>query len=166
MLSVYADHNRSTRTAPARTRIATFALIGAVLFVSNPTAHGQRPNPPALPSIAGPWGAIVPNDRNATVTIAPGPARGTYTIHGVWAPDRIFPNGSDWGTALLNLGQVTQAGFSASATLHGFYPTLDVQLEFNWASKSTMILKLRSHNPDNSVAAVFAPMTFRRMGLL
>jgi hypothetical protein len=128
-----------------------------------PPLPRQKPNPPALPSIVGDWGAVVPDPNGgpssyANLTIAPGAVRGTYTIHGSWL------NGGDWGTAIINLGQLTQAGFSASATLHGFYPTMDVQLEFNWASKDMLVLKAWTHWVDDGGAqtANFPPMTFRR----
>lgn len=165
-LSVFTDHSRPTPAPPARAHIATLALIGAVLLVANPTAHAQRPNPPALPSIAGPWGANIPDPNGSGsmwhvyVTIAPGATRGTYTINGGWN------NGGagDWGTAPLNLGRVTQAGFSASARL----TSCDAGLEFSWASKNNLVLRLRSHWVDNGVAHSkdLAPITLVRAGYL
>jgi hypothetical protein len=172
MLSVRADHGTRKRRKALGSRIFSLALVGAILFFSNPAVRAEGPNSQALTHVAGTWEAFLYGSAvHYTVTIAPGPIPGTYTIHGVWVPevlDVYHPYGGDWGTGLLTVSHITQAGFSATATLHGYYPTLDVLLEWSWDSHDTMILKHQSHYVDNGVEKVGAlvSVVLRRMGNL
>jgi hypothetical protein len=152
----YKERRKTLREAAPKAYIS-MALISAFLIL-NPNVRGAPPIPAS--SMAGDWGAppSTQGDQPPTINIKQ-VSGGRYTIHGQW--DGL----GDWGTGLI---QMSAGGSMGTAVLHGFYPTLYLQVEFRKSASGpdsdTLIVKMRSQWVQNGAvqSANLPIVTLRR----